>query len=286
MNSIEAVNLVCPLDDASLQHQGRQWVCVHGHSYDIARQGYVNLLPVQFKRSRHPGDSKAMVNARQRFLNAGLYAPIAERLTELVLAETAGRQASCLLDVGCGEGYYIDYVAKRLREQAACGDFSAIGLDISKDAIVAATKRNRQITWVVGTNRRLPIEAASVDTIFCIFGFPHFAAFAHVLKAGGRVVLVDPGPDHLQELREVIYPRVRKAAAPALSGAEDAGFALLDSQSLQFDTETINHPLINDLLEMTPHLYRAGREGREKAGKLQALALTVDVRIRCLEKSQ
>jgi len=95
---------------------------------------------------------------------------------------------------------------------------------------------------------------------------------------------VEPGPDHLKELREIIYAEVKKSDPPDLSCVEEMGFSMLDRQPLQFKTEVINNEQINNLLVMTPHFYRATKEGREAAGKLEKLALTVDVVFRILEK--
>ena len=85
MNIIKAHNLACPIDGGRLEFQEKQLVCENGHVFDVARQGYVNLLPVQHKRSKHPGDSKEMVLARTRFLNLGNYYPVAIKLAEIVL---------------------------------------------------------------------------------------------------------------------------------------------------------------------------------------------------------
>jgi len=304
MNIINAHNLACPIDGGRLELQEKQLVCEKGHVFDVARQGYVNLLPVQHKRSKHPGDSKEMVLARTRFLNSGNYEPVASKLAEIVLllminsqiingriavAQKTSDQETCFLDAGCGEGYYFDYIFnvlkdKKCTDKAACCDLSFVGLDISKAAIAEAAKRNKQITWIVGTNRQPPVELASVDIILCVFGFQNFEGFSSILKSGGKVILVEPGPDHLKELREIIYTKVKRTDPPDLSHVEEMGFSIVGSELLQFKTGAINNEQINNLLLMTPHFYRANKEGREAASNLQELDLTVDVVFRILEK--
>lgn len=284
MNIIKAHNLACPVDGDRLHPREKQLVCEHGHTFDVARQGYVNLLPVQHKRSKQPGDSKEMVLARTQLLNSGIYEPVASKLAGISFAQLAGDKEICLMDAGCGEGYYLDYVFNRLKDTSGCGDLSFIGLDISKAAIAGAAKRNKQISWVVGTNRQPPVEAASIDMILCVFGFHSFDGFNKILKADGKVVLVEPGPDHLKEMREVIYTEVRKTVPPDISCIEKTGFSMVDRQQLQFKTGAVNNEQINNLLVMTPHFYRATKEGREAAGILQKLDLTVDVVFRTLEK--
>ncbi|WP_455219389.1 putative RNA methyltransferase [Kaarinaea lacus] len=296
MNIKKPHNLACPIDQKPLTLQEKSLACENGHVFDIARQGYVNLLPVQHKRSRQPGDSKAMVVARAAFLNSGIYNPIAKKMAEVIYAQIKGAQDSgdqasnnktiCLMDAGCGEGYYLDYVFKYLEDRPGSSDLSFIGLDISKFAIVESAKRNKQITWIVGTNRQPPVEKASINIVLSVFGFHSFEGSQEVLITGGKLILVEPGPAHLQELREVIYSDVKKSPPPDLARAETSGFMLKDTQQLHFKTDPIDHSQINNLLIMTPHFYRASKEGREAASKLKNLELTVDVVIRILEKKE
>jgi len=285
MNIIKAQKLACPVDGERLEFSEKQLVCQNGHVFDIARQGYVNLLPVQHKRSKQPGDSKEMVAARAQFLNSGVYAPLASKLAEITFSKITGDKETCVMDAGCGEGYFFDYVFNELKEKNGCADLSFIGLDISKSAIAEAAKRNKQITWIVGTNRHPPVDDASVDIILCVFGFQSFEGFNRILKPGGKVILVEPGPDHLKELREIIYSEVKKSDPQDLAYAEEMGIFMVDKQHIQFKTGVINNEKINNLLLMTPHFYRATKEGREAAGNLQKLDLTVDVVFRTLEKN-
>ena len=141
------IQVICPVCGAALAPQGAAWRCVQGHCFDVARQGYVNLLTVTQKHSRHPGDTREMVAARRAFLDAGWYAPIAKTLADLVrrfCPETAS-----VLDAGCGEGYYLSqlgWVPERW------------GIDISRDAVRYAAVR------LLYELLRLPDEA---DTARC-----------------------------------------------------------------------------------------------------------------------
>jgi 23S rRNA (guanine745-N1)-methyltransferase len=280
MTIIPFTALACPLDGAPLQRQGGAWRCPAGHNFDIASQGYVNLLPVQQKRSRDPGDSKAMVAARQRFLEAGHYQPIAAALARAVLADLPPAATLNCLDAGCGEGYY-------LRQLAAAGGagqtLALLGLDISKWALLAAARQDRRPAWVVGSNARLPVPAATLDRVLCLFGFPVYGEFARVLRPGGRLLQIDAGPDHLRELRAIIYPTL-KPQRPADARAP-AGFTRHADESLRYAIDLADAAQIADLLAMTPHLYRASAEGRARAAALTALALTVDVRLTGWERN-
>jgi len=264
--------LICPLDKQPLQLNERTWCCDNGHSFDIAKQGYVNLLPVQNKRSKDPGDSKAMVQARREYLNKGYYQPLAQALADTVLA--MGSQA--LLDAGCGEGYYLRYLVEQAEQQGT--ELSVAALDISKWAVQAAAKQDKRLSWMVASNNAIPLANNSVDTILCVFGFPVEAEFKRVLKPGGRLIMVDPASEHLIELKRIIYPEI-KAKSEHLPVSEK-GWVLSSEERISFKVELPDTEAVHDLLTMTPHLYRASKEGREKAEKLQRLAITADVWVR------
>ena len=279
MSIVPFQTLACPLDGLPLHCTGSAWRCVSGHSFDIASQGYTNLLPVQHKRSRDPGDSKEMVAARRRFLTAGFYQPIADAVSRAALADLPAGLASGCLDAGCGEGYYLRQLATAVSDQQT---LALLGLDISKWAVLAAAKQDRRPSWVVGTNAKLPVLPGTLDRVLCLFGFPVYPEFARVLKPGGLLLQADAGPDHLRELREIIYPSL-KPERPA--GAQTPpGFRRLPTQTLRFPIELTSAGQIADLLAMTPHLHRASAEGRAKAAALTALSLGVEVRLTCFER--
>lgn len=285
--------LACPLDGEPLQRKDNAWACPQGHSFDIARQGYVNLLPVQKKKSRDPGDSKAMVVARQAFLAAGFYQPIADAVAAALLdgagADTNNDAApgsdsepalSCL-DAGCGEGYYLRQLAAHAESQSA-KSLKLLGLDISKWAVQSAARQDKKMAWVVGNNANLSVLPGSLDRVLCMFGFPVYAEFQRVLKPGGRLIMAETGADHLRELREIIYPVVKEGRTESNQVPE--GFKLVKSEQVRFSVLIPSAEQIGNLLVMTPHLYRASAEGVKKAEALAALRVTVDVGVRVFEK--
>ena len=146
MKIIKAQNLACPIDGGQLEPQEKQLVCENGHTFDIARQGYVNLLAVQQKRSKQPGDSKEMVLARAQLLNSGLYEPIANTIVDIAFARIGYNQPASLMDAGCGDGYYLDFLFNKLMAKEGSNELSFLGLDISKPAIIEAAKTTINIT--------------------------------------------------------------------------------------------------------------------------------------------
>ncbi|SHK48991.1 23S rRNA m(1)G-745 methyltransferase [Marinobacter antarcticus] len=271
--------LACPLDGSALQVSGRSWQCDAGHSFDIARQGYVHLLPVQNKRSKDPGDNKEMVAARQRFLNAGFYQPIAIALSRAVFPEGSSELSISCLDAGCGEGYYLRHLARNAPEAT---NLALIGLDISKWAVLSAARQDKNPAWVVGSNANLPVLPETLDRILCLFGFPVYQEFARVLRPGGEIIQVDAGPDHLRELREIIYPELKEPRQA--EGSAPDGFSNLDSSLVRYNLTLPDKNSIADLLAMTPHLYRANAEGLARAAELESLTVTVDATIQRIKK--
>ncbi len=286
MTITKATNLACPLDGLPLAINDKQCVCANGHSFDIAHQGYIHLLPVQHKRSKNPGDSAEMIQARTAFLNSGAYAPIADKLNALTLEFNSGAPGAelCLLDAGCGEGYYLAHLLPSLQQPHIKQRVALIGLDISKPAIFAAAKRSKQITWLIATNKQPPVLPGTIDLIFCLFGFPLFDSFKRLLKPSGKIILVDAGPEHLVELRNVVYPTVNKTPPPELSAAEAAGFSLVHQSGLTYIRKLDSNTQIMNLLYMTPHYYRASHAGKEAASQLNTINFTIDVVFRVLER--
>jgi 23S rRNA (guanine745-N1)-methyltransferase len=286
---MSARHLACPIDGVPLLIAHDAVLrCAHGHSFDRAREGYFNLLVVQHKASRDPGDSKEMVAARRRILEAGLYAPIAGRVCEIVGQLAGGSEPAerfAIVDAGCGEGYYLAQIAKA-HATTADSRLQLTGIDISKWAIQAAARRNLACFWAVASNRHLPFTPGSVDLILSMFGFPLWDQFAGLQPAGGHVLLVDPGPDHLIELRAIIYPTVKPTAPPSLDAAQRAGYHLADESRLCFPIALDGPAQIADLLAMTPHDHRAPSVGRQALAQLSQFAVTGDAVFRLLRRGE
>lgn len=279
MNYLHSELLRCPLDQLVLQADDKQLRCDNGHSFDIARQGYVNLLGPGDKRSRDPGDSKAMVLARRAFLEGGHYAPVAAQLAELVLSLPGSD--TVIADAGCGEGYYLEQLNNRLGLSSTIA--SMIGFDISKWAVQAATRR-LAATWLVASNRNIPLAPGSVDCLLSLFGFPVFEGFHNALKPGGTLLAATAGPQHLIELREILYPSVKYSESKLLQQAADADFLAGELSTVEFTTAPLSQLEINQLLTMTPHLFRATAAGKARAARLEQFPVTVQVLFQQLHK--
>lgn len=253
--------LRCPICAQPLERKERSFVCGKGHSFDMARQGYVNLLPVQNKHSAQPGDTKEQVNARRAFLEGDFYLPIVEALCDLA------KKHSCqgpILDVGCGEGWYSSRLADALGADL-------IGLDISKEAVRAAAGRYKGPLWLCASAAHTPVEEESVGLLTSLFAMTAPEEFKRVLKKDGAFIQVLAAQDHLLCLKEIIYPQLNlkeKDSVPDLPG-----FRLMESLPVRF-AFTVTGDQVQNLLYMTPHVYRIGKEGAERLRNTQALTDT------------
>ena len=255
------MNLLCPICREKLNLTDRQYRCIHNHSFDIARQGYVNLLVVQQKHSLNPGDTREQVLARREFLEAGYYAPIADTLVET--AKRLGITGQ-ILDVGCGEGYYSARLADAL-------DAPLTGLDISKEAVRCAAAKYKGKQWLCATAAHIPVENESVTLLTSLFALTLPEEFARVLKKDGYYFQVLAAEDHLLGLKGIIYDKLNfkeKNTVPELEG-----FELVESVPIRF-TFTVEGKQVQNLFSMTPHVFRIGKDGAERLRKTEILTDT------------
>ena len=253
--------LLCPLCAQALTQKERAYVCPNGHSFDVARQGYVNLLPVQQKRSLQPGDTKEQVLSRRAFLDGGFYAPIAEALCALAADHSC---TGPILDVGCGEGYYSSRLAGAL-------DAELIGLDISKEAVRWAAGRHKNALWLCASAAHLPVEDRSIGLVTSLFSLTVAEEFLRVLKPQGAFIQVLAAEDHLLGLKSIIYPTLthkEKFTTPVIPG-----FRLAESRSVRFSF-TVEGQQVQNLLSMTPHVYRISKEGAQRLRQTETLTDT------------
>ena len=211
-----------------------------------------------------------MVNARTAFLSGGFYDPIASDLADLIAAKKQNELT--LVDAGCGEGYYLEKIDSLIDTQ-----LHLIGFDISKWAIQRAAKRC-QGTWLVASNRRIPLADNSADVVLDMFGFPDFGSFARILKPDGKLICVTPGDQHLIELREIIYPTVKPTNA-----RQHPDFFSTDTQKNITYEVKLDKAALDNLLAMTPHLYRAPKDGLAKLATLEQMSMTIDVTLDVLD---
>ena len=324
------MDLICPICGSKLNTFGKSLVCAGHHCFDIARQGYVNLLTVQQKHSLHPGDTREQVLSRRSFLEAGYYAPIAEALVvtskevmatskeldvisneltsslnskevkaisneltsvpnskevrtisneltsvpnskevsitskELTVTSNEVRFSGELLDVGCGEGYYSARLAEAL-------GFHLTGMDISREAVRCAAGKYKNGLWLCATASHIPVADHSCRLLTSLFALTMPEEFRRVLRPDGYFLQVLAAEDHLLGLKSIIYDQLIEK--PKDTVPDVPGFTLVKSVPIRF-TFTVEGEQVENLLSMTPHVFRIGKDGARRLRETKSLTDT------------
>ncbi len=266
----------CPVCGGALERDERGCRCAAGHSFDRAREGYVNLLSANRRHSRLPGDDALMVAARSRFLDGGWYAPLRDALCRLL--QDSALPAPRVLDAGCGEGYYTAALARWASEAGG----ALAGVDLSKPAVRRAARRCPSGELAVASVYHLPLASGGVDAVVNCFSPLAAGEFGRVLRPGGVFLYVVPGPRHLWEMKRVLYDQPyqkeeRRECYPGFSYREvvpvEYSFTLTDPRDLQA------------LFHMTPYAWKTPREGVERLLDREEMTLTAQFRVHVLTRT-
>ncbi len=261
--------LICPVCKNTLLKEEKSYFCIgeKRHCFDISSSGHVNLCPGRATG----GDDKKAVRSRTEFLNLGYYQPIADKVCN-ILSELNNECA--VVDAGCGEGYYTNRIAQSVGAVT-------YGFDLSKEAIISASKSAKRqgisnAIFGVGGIYDLPVANESADAITNIFAPCAEEEFTRILKAGGLLVVVTAGKNHLYGLKSAIYDTVHlneeRADMPKnmiFEGKHNVSYKiqLNDSES------------IRNLFSMTPYSYRTSEKDMQKLLALESLETEVEVDI-------
>ncbi|MFV7501232.1 putative RNA methyltransferase [Acinetobacter pittii] len=263
--------LMCPVCRQSLNLTERTWRCEQGHSYDVAKQGYVNLHVVQHKHSKNPGDTPESVDARRAFLQGGYYQP----LQQAVVALLKQLDVKSILDIGCGEGYYTSAMQQVVEQ--------CVGVDIAKNAVQRAAKLNTEVTWVVGTGATLPVLDHSMDACTSLFSPIPQAEIARVLKDEGYLIVVTPASEHLYAMREALFEQVNPHTPEKFVEQLQNLFELKQEQIIDAPF-VLDQQALKNLIAMTPYAYKASPERRLRLEQQLQLEVTASFQIYIFQK--
>lgn len=268
-----AIPLICPVCEQSLSWGDRTCVCPKSHSFDLAKEGYLNLLLSNLRRSKHPGDNADTVQARRRFLDCGAFAQLSELIQSEVrqlLAEREGDRGVNMADLGCGEGHFLGAL-----QEDVTGPL--YGVDVSKDAVRVAARRHKSSRWVVANvMRKIPFACDSLDIILSVLAPRNVEEFARIIEPNGSLLIVVPGPNHLLELRTRLMADAGKFETKAGSAVELCAprFAIRHKRSLTYEV-LLKRDLLADLVQMTPLFWRSTRAAKDDMGSLDELRVTM-----------
>lgn len=257
------MKLNCPKCNQPLIKVEKTCKCSNKHSYDFAKEGYINLL---LNESGVHGDDAKMVKARTSFLSTDSYLFLRNYLCDLVLKENS----QVLLDLGCGEGYYTS--AFHAKEK--------YGFDLSKSALKYAAKHDKSTQYVVSSIFHVPMNDEVADTIVTCFAPIASNEIERLLKENGCFIVVTPDENHLIELKELLYQEAYKNEVKELELSLKKEKEVHISQEFKVDTEHLIH-----LFQMTPYAYKTDIYALDKLKEIQEMKITASFVIRLYRKS-
>lgn len=261
------LNFSCPVCGKYLFSKQQNYKCENGHSFDIAKQGYVNLLQSRQSKLKRHGDDKLMIKARYDFLNGGYYKPLLDAVCKAInkyLPDNAS-----VIDAGCGDCYYSSSIITALADKEL--DIAAV--DISKDAVIFAAKRKSNIRLAVASVFSMPFADSSADAVLNIFSPFAPDEYNRVLSDGGFLFRVIPLENHLFGLKEKVYDKPYKNPPDEL---DIDGFTLVENIEVKYELELKSSESIDNLFKMTPYYYKTSRQDQEKLKGLNSLMTPVE----------
>lgn len=251
--------------------------CSNRHTFDLARQGYVNLLTSNVQANRYDLE---LFTARLALNQAGFFARLLAALQTCIdeHAPYRSHEQLVLLDAGCGEGSHLAQLVSKL--QAAGQSALGIGLDIAKDGIRLAASTYTGLVWCVADLARSPFQARLCDIILNILSPANYAEFKRLLRPDGIVIKVFPGPNYLQELRTALYAGSSKETYQNEDSVQQFSqqFTPLVTKRVCYQQE-LTATTLDYLLQMTPLAWSADRAALDAVRRAGLDRITVDATV-------
>ncbi|GIP36921.1 hypothetical protein J31TS4_02010 [Paenibacillus sp. J31TS4] len=275
----EASLFACPVCGEAMEMTGSSLRCAKGHSYDVAKPGYVNLL-------RNPPSTrydKSLFVSRRKLMEDGLFDSLLDRLAERIQANEAPQESSGsaprLLDAGCGEGSPLVRLQERLAGRAGL-ELLGVGVDLAKEGIRLAARSSSRTVWCVGDLANSPFRDGSFRYILSLLSPSNYAEFRRLLEADGLVLKVVPQADYLQELRARLYGDSLRPEEEARQAADwfRQHFQLADEETVRYSFP-VREETWSELLAMTPLAWKATAEQLAEVRQSPPAEVTVSMRI-------
>ncbi len=272
----------CPLCSSEMKLiDSKSLICNNNHCYDLAKQGYVNMLSHALKTKY----DRQMFASRRIICRKGLFDPMINKIKNLIIAGALSRGEQLkILDAGCGEGSHLAMILEKVTQNSGTAPLG-VGLDISKEAIIMASKEYKNIIWCVGDLAGAPFAGGCFDFILNILAPANYAEFKRMISPYGRVIKVIPGRDYLKELRDILYEQTDKQHYSNDDTLElfKSNFALQDVERVHYNV-TLDRTWLEPLLQMTPLTWGATQERLLKAQQEELSHVTIDLTILAGEK--
>lgn len=271
--------LSCPVCAGSLLEQEKSYVCSNKHTFDKAKQGYVNLSLSNQKKTLEPADYKETLKERLTFLKKDYFQTIVQALNKAVAQHTQDRNTESLqiADLACDVGYYLSCLKNHLDLTSPL--FNYWGIDNSKEAIHGACLNDKEMIWAISGPKKLPFNSHSIDILLSIFSSLNQDEAKRVLSPNGLIFAVTPARHHLQELRRLIFDEVKELDAEKVLEKSNGIFELISSIPVQSTIELQSSQDIENLLKMTPFYSRSSAVKKMCLRSLETLTVTIDVTI-------
>jgi 23S rRNA (guanine745-N1)-methyltransferase len=253
-----------------LQRAGRAFVCARGHSYDIGRSGYVNLLQPQDRKSLDAGDARSAVEARANLIAAG----VGRALVDAVIARVEPLLPASnpvVVDLGAGSGEVLGGLAQR---RAICG----VGIDLSAAAVTHASRRFPAVRWVVANaDRRVPLLDHRADVVLSVHGRRNVDECVRVLRPDGFLLVAVPAADDLIELRSAVQGgSVARDRTAALIEEHARAFGVVERSTVRVRHD-LDRPALLELLRGTYRGVRASTAPRVDTLERMTVTLASDL---------
>ncbi|WP_342506883.1 methyltransferase domain-containing protein [Sporosarcina sp. FSL K6-2383] len=237
-------------------------VCTHNHSFDLSKNGYVNLAP-QAHMTKY---DQSLFGARKTVMTSGFF----DGVLDAVIKTIEGQGHAIILDAGCGEGSHLSTVVERLT-----GEVTGVGIDLAKEGITAAAKEYPGLIWSVADLANCPFQDDQFDTILNILSPANYAEFTRLLKPGGLFVKAVPESGYLKELRAIFYEdkEQKDDADPVARVAEH--FDEISTERVIY-TFPLADGLLAPLIQMTPLTWGASADKIEEALQTAIPEITID----------
>ena len=248
-------------------------VCLKGHCFDIARTGYLNFL----QRTVKTEYDEELFSSRNIVSEKGFFDPMLRCIGDMIIKNLAeaGNRNVIILDAGCGEGSHLGKIINDLQSKSA-GKVQGVGIDISKEGIIMASKAYSDIIWCVADLANLPLMNQRFDVIINILSPSNYEDFTRALRVDGILIKVVPASNYLKELRDIFYDvNKQDCSNHKVIDHYSRNFRVLDIQTVKYN-KTVDRDELLHIMAMTPLSWRTTNERKVRARNAGINCITMD----------